>query len=170
MSSLENLVEVGAEFSPCRAWRYSLWRRWPGIWGTGVTYAAFIGLNPSTADEIEDDPTIRRCIRFAKDWGFHGMYMLNIFAYCATDPAKMMSAVDPVGPDNDQAILRYVSDPACQVIVAAWGAMGNHRSRGWEVRRKLLEGFPIKCLGRTTCGQPRHPLYVKADKKLEDYK
>ena len=84
-------------FSECRRYRYALTR----IWDETGPYAMFICLNPSTADEIQDDPTVRRCINFAKSWGFAGVCMTNIFAYRATQPADMMAAADPVAPEND---------------------------------------------------------------------
>ena len=76
-----NMIERTATFSPCRTWRYSLLRRW-----APCDYAMFIGLNPSTADETQDDPTVRRCIRYAQSWGYGALYMTNIFAFRATDP------------------------------------------------------------------------------------
>jgi hypothetical protein len=83
----------GAEFSECRKYRYVLWRRW--AWEGYANQVMFIGLNPSTADEREDDPTIRRCVRFAKDWGYSGILMMNAFAFRATQPADMKAASDP---------------------------------------------------------------------------
>ena len=80
-----------ATFSECRKYRYTLWRRWDGLFASG--YAMFIGLNPSTADETNDDPTIRRCIGYARDWGYGGLCMTNLFAFRATLP-KNMKAVD----------------------------------------------------------------------------
>ena len=90
-------IESAAEFSPDRVYRYSLWR----FWSKNGGYAAFISLNPSTADEHEDDPTIRRCIRYAKDWGYSGLIMLNLFAYRSTNPKRLYTIDDPIGPDNN---------------------------------------------------------------------
>ncbi len=128
---------------------------------------AFIGLNPSTADEVEDDPTITRCINYAKKWGYGGLFMLNIFAYRATDPKDMKAAPDPVGVDNDAYILR-VADKA-GLIVAAWGNHGGYLERGREVCQ-LLADRKIHCLGITKAGMPKHPLYLKADLKPVLYK
>ena len=89
-------MEKGARFSESRTHRYALWR----IWEKGAPMVMFVGLNPSTADETQDDPTIRRCIDFAKRWGYGGLYMLNIFAFRATNPKDMKAAADPVGPDR----------------------------------------------------------------------
>ena len=157
-------VNTGAEFSPCRTWRYALWREW----GAGP-FVSFIGLNPSTADETVNDNTVSRCIKFAEYWGFNGMRMLNIFAFRATDPARMKRAKDPIGPDNDQAILRYLMDRRNRLIVACWGVHGSHMSRGWEVRKKLLEGWNLKCFGTTKAGAPKHPLYLPSDAELVEF-
>jgi len=107
-----------AEFSPDRVHRYELWRTWDKSKGI----AMFIGLNPSTADEIKNDPTVTRCINYAKKWGYGGMIMSNIFAYRATDPKIMKGATDPVGPDNDEWLVK--SSKEAGLIVAAWGNHG----------------------------------------------
>lgn len=137
-----------------------LWRRWE----SGKPYALFIGLNPSTADEVQDDPTIRRCIGYAKRWGYGAYVMANIFAYRATDPKVMMRKDDPIGPYNDAWITRMAEGAG--VIVCAWGAHGEYMRRGDEVKR-LLFGRDLMCLGKTKNGQPKHPLYLKADQPLE---
>lgn len=147
-------------FSPCRQYRYALWREWLG----GEGYVMFVGLNPSTADETNDDPTIRRCIRFAKEWGFEGLCMANLFAYRATDPKDMMAAADPIGPQND-AWLRQLSDDA-SCVVAAWGVGGKHLNRGLQVMEMI---GAMDCLGHTKDGFPRHPLYIKADIERVDF-
>ncbi len=145
-----------AEFSPCRRYRYSLWREWGGMFGSERQgYAMFIGLNPSTADETNDDPTIRRCIAFARDWGYSALCMTNLFAYRATDPAKMLVQADPVGPDNDKTLLQLAG--GSEIVVAAWGIHGDHRGRADEVRRMLPR---LHYLGLTKDGYPKHPLYL----------
>lgn len=135
-------------------YRYSLSR----IWDESLPPLTVIGLNPSTADETEDDPTIRRCVGYAKAWGLGGLIMLNLFAYRATNPQEMKAAPDPIGPDND-AFLRVGADG---VFLAAWGAHGAFRGRGDSVRR-LLWNRPLYCLGVTHKGEPKHPLYLRAD-------
>lgn len=145
---------LGAEFSDCRTWRYALWRIWAGQ-GNVLTV---IGLNPSTADETVDDPTIRRCLRFARDWGHSGLYMLNLLAYRATLPDVMRRAADPVGPANDDALIRYAAGSSR--ILAAWGTHGDYGGRGAQVLELL--GLRVECLGKTKEGYPRHPLYVPA--------
>lgn len=142
-------MKNGALFSPCRTYRYVLQREW-GY--TGVN-AVFIGLNPSTADETKDDPTIRRCIGYAKAWHCDGLIMLNLFAFRATDPNVMRAAADPVGPDNDKWLKRLCGFTA----VAAWGTHGTYRNRENEVRALLPN---LHCLKLTKDGHPAHPLYL----------
>lgn len=115
----------------------------------------FIGLNPSTADEVKDDPTIRRCVAFAKDWGYNALCMTNLFAFRATDPAVMLAAPDPVGPDNDRHLVNL--SRGAGVIVAAWGTNGAFLGRDREVQA-LLPG--LHCLRKTKHGHPSHPLYL----------
>lgn len=170
--------EIGATFSPCRTYRYCLWRRWQpnltrnGFFGEGSEeyespsrLAAFIGLNPSTADETQDDPTIRRCIGFAKSWGCNGLVMLNIFAFRATDPKEMKKSPDPVGPENDTCLRRVCS--IIPTVVACWGTHGAFMSRGPLVRANFAGwwsgGKRLQHLGLTKHGHPKHPLYLKAD-------
>ncbi|MBM5458536.1 DUF1643 domain-containing protein [Pseudomonas sp. P66] len=145
---------AGAILSPCRAYRYALWRSWPG--GTG--YVCFIGLNPSTADETLDDPTIRKCVAYAKAWGYAGMVMVNVFGFRATKPKDMLAAVDPVGPDNDSFLLQYAGGAA--VVVAAWGNHGEHQGRFRSVAAMVPK---LHCLKVTGLGHPSHPLYLKGD-------
>lgn len=141
--------------SPCRTYRYTLWREFGSVLDDG-RYVMFIGLNPSTADEVEDDPTIRRCIGYAKAWGYSALCMVNLFAYRATDPAVMTKADNPIGPDND----KYLSTLAqgASVVVAAWGNDGAYRGRDAQVRAMIPN---LHCLSVTKSGQPGHPLYLK---------
>jgi hypothetical protein len=149
----------GAAFSPCMDYRYALWRRW----GDGPL-AATIGLNPSTADHVENDPTVRRCIGFAHDWGMGGLIMLNIFGYRATLPGDMKAIDDPVGADTDLYICDFAS--RAEVVVAAWGVHGEHLQRGDAVAALLPA---IHCLGVTKHGHPRHPLYLRKGTPLAAY-
>lgn len=149
-------MERFASFSPCRRYRYSLGR----TWDFDLKPVLFVGLNPSTADETEDDPTIRRCIRFACDWGYGGVLMGNLFAFRATDPKEMKLALDPVGERNDHW-LQHMAGMA-GLVVAAWGAHGDHRGRAQAVVDSgALGSFTV--LGLTKDGHPRHPLYMRAD-------
>ncbi len=149
------MTNNGAIFSPCRTWRYALFRYWNRMFKHP---AMFIGLNCSTADEVNDDPTVTRCINFAHDWGYGGLIMTNLFAFRATDPKVMKAALDPVGPANDDCLLRMA--PKAGIIVAAWGNHGRHRNRGQYVL-ELLRGFDIYALGMSKLGEPLHPLYLR---------
>jgi hypothetical protein len=124
----------------------------------------FVGLNPSTADETLDDPTIRRCIGFAKDWGYSGLCMTNLFAFRATDPAKMLAAQDPVGPDNDKVLQELAQNAG--VVVAAWGTHGAHLKRDAHVRSLLTR---LHCLRLTKAGFPGHPLYLPKNLTPQPY-
>ena len=138
-------------FSACRTYRYALWREWIG----GEGYAMFIGLNPSTADEVQDDPTIRRCIAYAKAWGYSAMCMTNIFAFRATDPNDMKEALDPVGQENDSYLLKLSRDAG--IVIAAWGVHGTFGGRN----RAVMSMIPrLYCLKITKDGHPGHPLYL----------
>ncbi|MGO9372712.1 MAG: DUF1643 domain-containing protein [Syntrophobacteraceae bacterium] len=144
-----------AEFSPCRTWRYLLSRTWQ----SKKPKILFICLNPSTATEIEDDPTIIRCMRFAHSWGYGGMVMGNLFAFRTKEPAVMKAAADPVGPENDAHVLRSAQDSA--LVVAAWGVHGDHRGRARSIVGLLRkENIKIHCLGITKEGHPKHPLFL----------
>lgn len=143
-------MQRSAQLSRCGRYRYSLSR----AWGCGAA-VAFIGLNPSTADANEDDPTIRRCVRFAQNWGFDGLLMLNAFAFRSTDPGVLFDAPDPIGPGNDRALRRGCRQAS--LIIAAWG---NHCPENRLTRILNLTEKPLHCLTRNQNGSPRHPLYV----------
>ena len=150
--------EVGnATFSPCGAYRYSLTRGWD----SGKPAVNFLMLNPSTADAEQDDPTVRRCLGFAKAWGFGVLYVTNLFALRATDPRALYKHPDPVGPDNDRCILKAAA--GSKLVVAAWGVHGDHRQRAADVLRLLMEpGIAVHALKLTKAGSPCHPLYLPA--------
>jgi hypothetical protein len=154
MACTTDAADAGALFSPCRTYRYALWR----TWDERLPAVLFVGLNPSTADETADDPTVRRCRGFARDWGYGGFVLCNLFAYRATDPRALLRAEEPVGPENDRW-LRHYSEQA-GLIVAAWGVRGGWRGRDREVLGMREEW---RCLGTGKAGFPRHPLYVRRD-------
>lgn len=159
-----------------RIYRYTLWRDWSAQLTNGAfftpdphldfypgkreTFVQFIGLNPSVADEVIDDNTIRRCIVFAQTWGFGALCMTNLFAFRSTKPSVMKEHEAPVGPENDGWI-KAVAD-AAGMIVCCWGKHGNHLQRGNEIeailrqRGKKLFYFRMLCDGLT----PEHPLYM----------
>lgn len=163
MTESRRAVLGGAVFSPGRDYRYDLWRDMGDVCDQSRS-VAFVGLNPSTADEQCDDPTVRRCIGFARSWGYGHFHMLNIFAFRATNPQNMCAVDDPVGSVNDEWLLRTAG--RVDLVVAAWGTYGAHRGRGQEVRR-LLEAVELHHLGLTKEGHPRHPLYLRADSEPE---
>ena len=151
-----------AYISDDEKYRYSLTRIVAPLTGEGT--CTFVMLNPSTADGEQDDPTIRRCIGFARAWGFERLKVVNLYAYRATDPRDLW-AVDPyppyvtqIGPENDCTISKVIG--GSDLVVCAWGAGSRSPSREGQVLD--LIGAP-HCLGLTKYGAPRHPLYVKAD-------
>jgi hypothetical protein len=148
-------IRRGARFSPCRTWRYRLWR----IWEPSRGLVAWIGLNPSTADETNNDPTVERCERRTRAMGYGGMTMLNLFGFRATDPAVMKAATEPVGRGNDAAILSACRQ--AQLIVCCWGNHGAHLDRSRRVLSLLRKHhLSLHCLGQNRTGEPLHPLYV----------
>ena len=144
-------------FGGGRVHRSVLWREFD--LANRDRYLNVIGLNPSTADETRDDPTIRRCIGFAKAWGSGALCMTNAYAYRATKPADMFAALDPVGAFNDHWLLECAG--AASMALAAWG------SNILPARRAqlccLFRDISVNCLGVTASGEPRHPLYIRAD-------
>ena len=162
---MTELETQGATLSPCRKYRYVLWRSWPTLFETeDKGYAMFVGLNPSTADETEDDATIRRCNRFAQDWGYSGLCMTNLFAFRATEPKNMLLHPDPVGQDNDKHLLAMASNAG--IIVAAWGTIGDHLGRAETVKALLPE---LHYLRLTKDGHPGHPLYISSSTMPEKW-
>jgi len=157
--------DSGAKFSIDRKYRYVLWRKWDHK-SPKVKTVLFIGLNPSVANEHEDDPTIRRCKRFASDWGYGSIRMVNLFAICATDPGVMKKSENPIGGSNNSWLLKMADN--ADLIVCAWGNDGAHWGRSHEVK-KLLKNYSLKCLGLNNSGEPKHPLYIKADKEIEPF-
>lgn len=149
-----------AVFSPCRKYRYALTREWANRSPTIL----FVGLNPSTADELTDDATVRRCVGFAKRLGYSRLLLANLFAFRATDPGVLTTADDPVGPENDNWIIE--ASNAADLTVVAWGIHGSLLGRSAAVLSSLQSPH---CLGTTKYGFPRHPLYLPADALLEEF-
>ncbi len=147
-------ISRDASFSKCRRYRYVLRRNW----NRQKPIVAFIGLNPSSANETSDDPTSRRCMGFANDWGYGGISLINLFAFCAHSPKSMMMAADPIGSENDRWIDRVISES--DLVIAAWGNRGTFMDRANELHSRIDNMY---CLKLTERGQPMHPLYVKAD-------
>lgn len=144
-----------AVYSPCEAYRYELTR----VWDEGAGRVVFVMLNPSTATEVQNDPTVERCERRARALGFGGFRVVNIFAFRATDPKVMRAQGDPVGPANDAAIVAAAHWG--EQVICAWGSHGAHLGRGAVVESLLrATGRPLYQLGLTQAGAPKHPLYI----------
>lgn len=154
-----------AVYSPDEAYRYLLTR----TWDPDGTRALFVMLNPSTATEMQNDPTVERCERRARALGFGAFRVVNIFAFRATDPRVMRATADPVGPENDDAIDRSARDwirDDNDHIICAWGAHGAHLHRGRSVEAILrATDKPLFTLGLTKDGAPKHPLYIGYDRQ-----
>lgn len=140
--------------------RYVLWR----IWDDTKPMVNFIGLNPSTADEVKDDPTMRKCRGFAKSWGYGGFYMTNLFAFRATKPEDLKKSADPVGKENDKWLLEIQS--RVNMVVFAWGTHGAFLNRDKEIIKLINNGHYISV---TKYGHPGHPLYLKGDLTLKKF-
>lgn len=152
-------ARTSAVMSADGVYRYELCR----TWDTGLPPLWFIMLNPSTADALADDPTIRRCVAFAKREHAGGIVVVNLFALRATNPAALHRHADPVGPDAD----RFYPAHADARVVVAWGAHEFARERAARAADLLAErNIQPHCLGTTTAGAPRHPLYLAADTPL----
>ncbi|MFC5509312.1 DUF1643 domain-containing protein [Bosea massiliensis] len=157
-----------AIISDCGRFRYRLAR----TWDSSKTYLQFAMLNPSTADAEIDDPTIRRCVAFARREGFGGIDVINLHAYRAMRPEELKHVDDRDGPENER-YLRYVAEYQASVggqILCAWGATGDvfsGASRALDTFKAA--GARTVCLGKTANGMPRHPLYVPGDQPLEPY-
>jgi hypothetical protein len=143
----------GAAFSPCRRWRYLLWRRWD----EAKPLANFLMLNPSTADEVKLDPSCTRARLYAERWGYGGLLVTNLFGWRATDPDEMKAAKDPVGPGNDRAIVAAAREAA--MVLCAWGNHGAHLERSARVK-SLLGRMRLHVLRLNFSGEPAHPLYL----------
>lgn len=155
-----------AWISGCGRYRYRLARRWTEGWGRP---AVFVMLNPSTADAFVDDPTIRRCVGFAKAWGCDRLVVVNLYAFRATQPRDLWRAEDPVGPQNDDHLegAAYTAARYDGPLVAAWGA---HAKADRVAQVLEIPGMDrLVALGVTKSGAPRHPLYLRADAQLSPW-
>jgi hypothetical protein len=151
-----------AVFSEDRVYRYLLTR----VWG-GRRAMVFVMLNPSTADALVDDQTIRRCRGFAVREGCGSLRVVNLFALRSTNPMALQTHPDPVGPENDRLIRKYTGAAGDSVVVVAWGSHGFARDRALVVAGGLRDaGHELWCLGVTGDGSPRHPSRVRNDAPL----
>lgn len=153
-------MHKSAIISECGRYRYRLSR----VWGTGKALA-FVMLNPSTADADNDDPTIRRCMGFAKREGAAGIIVMNVFAFRATSPKVMLAEPNAFGPNNAAHLKALCSASLEMPIVCAWGTHGGAVASSLAVMMRD-QGARLACLGKTKDGHPRHPLYVKGDQPM----
>jgi hypothetical protein len=167
----------GAALSEDGKYRYRLWREWRGThdilnwrqidkdWSVPLS-CVFVMLNPSTADASIDDPTIRRCVGFAKAWRFERLEVVNLFAFRATDPKQLLAlrhSDDPVGVRNQEFVQQAIADAGR--IVCAWGSHGDHLGQD-ETMLGWLGARQCHALGLTKDGHPKHPLYLRTDEQL----
>lgn len=162
-------LSAGAAFSPCRRWRYSLVRQ---LEIAPIRRCLFVMLNPSTADEVVLDPTIRRCANFARAWGYPWLDVANLFAWRSTDPRALLKVDDPIGPENDAAIVDLAEQAS--LIVCAWGS---HAFLGemltWRAAAVLTmlrrEKRAVRVLKTNQDGSPAHPLYQRGDSRPQPW-
>lgn len=143
-------------------YRYTLWRSWDA----GKSRVLFIMLNPSVANSVDSDPTLRRCISFARSWSMGSIEIVNLFAMISPYPDVLKQAAEPIGEENDSYIQQALTRAA--LVVLAWGACKHIGQRNLDIRR-LLEDREVHCLGRTQGGFPRHPLYLAHETPLIPY-
>lgn len=147
-------------------YRYWLTR----VWNDALPLLPWVMLNPSTADHMNDDPTIKRVCGFSHREGFGGALVMNLFALRATDPAVMLDSADPIGPENaewlTEMVGRQVAAPA--PIMCGWGANAGVAGFSWAAGARSL-GAQLVCLGRTAEGHPKHPLYLSGDTPVEQF-
>lgn len=156
--------QFGTVFDSTRHWRYTLERQLQPALDAQGGLCTFICLNPSTADEHVEDPTVRRCMRYAQAWGYSTFVMLNLFAWRSTDPQQLYHCTDPIGRDNDDWIVRVTS--AADMVVCAWGVHGALLDRGRTVLAALhAMGCQPHALHTTADSMPGHPLYLPADRQ-----
>lgn len=158
-------VGGSACISPCGLYRYTLHR----VWGDGHPFVNFLMLNPSTADGMADDPTIRKCIGFARRWGFGGLTVTNLFAWRSTDPKGIGTLAEHVGPENDEWIKTAATFSGR--VVFAWGAQPRIKARVDAVTA-IVRGLgvtPYRIGPPTKDGHPCHPLMLAYSRQLEPH-
>lgn len=171
-SDLFGTEQSTATLSEDGCYRYHLWRGWATATPGSATPMSFVMLNPSTADATVDDPTIRRCIGFAKREGCTSINVVNLFAWRSPTPSMLLDIPDPVGPDNHWWLdsVLDIHDTFDAPLVVAWGAGGPTLAKAREAIRFVdcarARGVQLLCLGETAAHQPRHPLYLPGAEPL----
>jgi hypothetical protein len=158
----------GATLSDCRTYRYHLWR----VWDEDLPCLVFVMQNPSTADERVDDPTIRKCVHFARRDGYGGISVRNVFALRATDERELLTHPDPVGPLNLDHLGTARQVSVLTRLVVAWGKpFGGNRLRShYRAAESILAGLAPYCLGVNGDGSPKHPLFLANATPLVGYR
>ena len=148
-------MNSGAVISKDSKYRYKLWR----IWDESKPLILWIMLNPSTADALYDDKTIKKCTNYTYAWDYGGLYVGNLFAYRATEPKELEFASDPIGLENVRHL--YSMRKKCSMILCAWGSFSMVK----YIKEKyyFLEKEELFCLGLNKSGEPKHPLYLKSN-------
>lgn len=152
-------VWTAADYSSDGRYRYALWRAWRG----GRGRVAFVLLNPATATESAEDPTLRRCVGFARRWGYASLVLLNLFGFRSVHPAALRAVADPVGPEN----ARYLQNVQADVVVIGWGRQGTYQGQDRVALRAIANPYAL-AINRD--GTPRHPLYVPYAVPLRPYR
>lgn len=167
-----NIIGRSASVSDCGKYRYTLSRRWECPTNLDM-YCTFIMLNPSTADAFQEDPTIRKCMKFARRLGCNGLHVINLYAYRATDPNELLSLSleERIGPENLRVISSELSDPTSFPVICAWGS---HKAVDKKIVKKVIQiannnYVNLKALHINKDGNPKHPLYCRDDSELIDF-
>jgi hypothetical protein len=166
---MPNVTVKTAIISPDEHYRYWLVRLW-----ANDPVAVFVMLNPSTADAVDDDPTIRRCVDFANRWGCGGLIVVNLFAYRATSPRDLVMAdidSDVYGPDNElhQTNALNIAKKYNAPIICGWGKDGDVNEAGRKFYEQHSTDYHLQCLGVNSDGSPKHPLYLSAQTQPMDW-
>jgi len=157
-------MRMEADLSTCERYRYSLRRSWD----VGAGRCLFVMLNPSTADALRDDLTIKKCIGFSQKWGFSDLEVVNLFAFRATYPYQLLEANDPIGPENDEAIATAMK--RCSMALVAWGDVPTRINPRVAQVNQILATIQAYCLGRTKAGNPKHPSRLAYATSLENWR
>ena len=157
-----NYLMKDAIFDDTKKYRYSLTR----VWNPKAGKVTFILLNPSTADALEDDPTVKKCYGFSNRWGYGAMEIVNLFALRATDPSELKNVNDPVGKDNDEYIIKAVE--SADLVILGWGNECSFSTRDIKLLKKIAKYNP-HCLYINKSGKPKHPLYASYSLKPVEY-
>jgi hypothetical protein len=154
-------VKTGAIISACGQYRYHLWRQW----NASLACMCWLMLNPSSADDKEDDPTIRKCIGFAKRHDCGGISVRNVFALRATDPTGLLRHPDPFGPENEDYLMSARNVSLLTILVLGWGTKKGGKRLAHHYKRAENACVIQKpyCFGVTKDGDPGHPLYLPYD-------